>query len=398
MARTSIRRIKMAEVYSSIREGLLSKLASTIGVTPEVAKSKATLIADSYASMRRYVDSDEKAKQMMIADSEKIFGIKLNSEMLDTALKYVGKFEGNIASDKYIANDRANFPKLEDQVAQQKVSRLDDYRVRHNFTSSGHNGGGYAGRTPSFGILKSNAGYVFGFPATGWGRTRLALGTVVLAALGYVYLNQARLSEMYDKYMGGKTAVVQQAETKQPKKVNYRWIFNQETDEHRQFRAGKIRYSDLSEDGKKWFSLQPSHVTSYKGKDLKSILLGVKVDGKWILGLNPTKSPDSKDKVQQVILYEPGENKLYIRSSVNYERKPSRIAKAEAPKAPKQQTLEAKVEAKAEDAGGIPFKQEHLTVPGARDTEGVSAVQPNQESDNEGGIPFKPEHLTVGGM
>ncbi len=98
----------MAEIFA-YREGLLNKLASSMGVSTEVAKSKAIQIADSYQTMLKYVNDDTKAKTMVLQSSN-VFGVKVDESIFDMALTYVRQFEGNIASDGYVKQEKANTP------------------------------------------------------------------------------------------------------------------------------------------------------------------------------------------------------------------------------------------------------------------------------------------------
>lgn len=101
----------MAQILQYNKGVLLDRLSSELGVSTEVAKSKAMSIADSYSSARAYAGTDKEAADMIMKGSKAAFGFEINRGILETALKYVGKFEGNIASDEFIKERRTEYLK-----------------------------------------------------------------------------------------------------------------------------------------------------------------------------------------------------------------------------------------------------------------------------------------------
>ena len=103
------------------RDVLIGDLSKNLGVSTQDAISKAKLIADSYNSARQYVSNDEEAKKMLIKDSKSVFGVQIDKQILETALTYVRQFEGNIASENYVAKEReAN--KSQGKLLEEKIT------------------------------------------------------------------------------------------------------------------------------------------------------------------------------------------------------------------------------------------------------------------------------------
>lgn len=169
-----------------------------------------------------------------------------------------------------------------------------------------------------------------------------------------------------------------QVEQQKPDYSKMPWKFNQGGDNHARFRRGELKYPDLSDSVKAWFSLQAPraelvqeggnyrmNVTlrdTYKGEDLQEFRFGVKFSaGGWHFGLKPNEAASinlteqvynalrGKGKqVAQVIMYKVDGGAIQIHSSLNNERKP-----AVASKAPSKQ----------EDVGGVLLEPRHWQNP-----------------------------------
>ena len=130
----------MARILQYDRNVLLNSLSSQLGVNPEIAKSKAKLIADSYNSARTYTETDKEATETIIKSSKAAFGFEINQSILETALKYVGKYEGNIASEDFIKIERAKnqTEKLEQAIYQYNKNTRRAYENDKKFVKQLH--------------------------------------------------------------------------------------------------------------------------------------------------------------------------------------------------------------------------------------------------------------------
>ena len=190
-------------------------------------------------------------------------------------------------------------------------------------------------------------------------------------------------------------------------KVN--WSYNQAEEQHAKYIKGEVKYADLFDRVKAWFSLKTpkselkqdgdkhsilvNQQTSYKQADLGDFYVGAKIAGKWYYARKPNNDflveltkqeydtlKVAKNRVGQVIFYKieekDGKSRVRIFASLNYEKaKPILSKKEKIPELPPRPTAK------------IPFQPEHVT-----ELPKPSEVKP---STYKGKIPFAPEHLTV---
>ena len=184
-----------------------------------------------------------------------------------------------------------------------------------------------------------------------------------------------------------------------------KWSYNQAEEQHAKYIKGEVKYADLFDRIKAWFSLKTpksqlkqdgekygieiNQLTSYKQADLSDFYVGVKVAGKWhyaqrpnadfLVGLTKQEHDALKgatNRVGQVIFYKieekDGKPLVKIFASLNYEKKPKkpvdelppRADKVEAPPAPKAAevpTPKVVSPAVTEDVGGVPYETKHRT-------------------------------------
>lgn len=212
-------------------------------------------------------------------------------------------------------------------------------------------------------------------------RDYVIVGSTALGSLiaGYLIGNVAPISRFYQPAQQ-PTAQVSSAKVsplEQEVCGPVETIFNQPTEEHKRFLKGEIKYADLSDSVKAWFSLRHPQVefkqegnnyfvnvkpiTTYKTQDLGEFKFGVKVGDKFYCGLKPNQVANIRaDKstydalsgahrpVAQVIMYrdlaKDGKKVRQVYASLNYEKKPVSVTKVE-PVAPAEPKEEPKVEA-----------------------------------------------------
>ena len=156
----------------------------------------------------------------------------------------------------------------------------------------------------------------------------------------------------------------------------YNKVSNQREEHHEKFMKGEVKYADLNDRVKAWFSLRHSkselkqdgdkygilvnQPSSYKQADLGDFYVGGKVAGKWHYGQRPNKDflvgltkqqydalKDAKNRVGQVVFYKveekDGKPIVRIYASLNYEKLPVKepaVAAQPAPLAPPTVKLE----------------------------------------------------------
>jgi len=219
---------------------LLSDLASAIGVSADVAKTNAKLLADSYNSARVYAGSDEKAFEWLKADPRTNLGGKFDKQILEMSLAYIKQTEGHIASDDYVKNAREERAKtnLDSQLAEINRKTGSDLSVKNTT---------YKKRVPTDMTYASEPVYLgigFGGLQRLWDRipkpsrqtfsnTRqyinthprrflypLLGGAAILGALSFSYMQGVKPNQIVSFYTGkAKPAVVRVVEPQKPKLV-----------------------------------------------------------------------------------------------------------------------------------------------------------------------------------
>ncbi len=216
------------------KQELLGYLSDRLGITTEKARLAAQSISDSYKSSQIYAGTDEKAAEWVIKDSKKAFGFNIDDKILNAALKYVGKFEGNIASDEFISNNRV---KPVDAVSYEKkdvpepIYNIRDSSGKFKTTVSGFVKSTYEGAKhtledlaervgePHFGYnqpLPANAGVVRAQSKAG-ARFRIGVASALFASLGAAYaMGAIRQGNEYTPRNSAKSAIVWLANAVQP--------------------------------------------------------------------------------------------------------------------------------------------------------------------------------------